>query len=234
MAKNSRILGGSMLTRSVGTRMYASPEQLESSKYDFKSDIYSLGIILVRIFTPTYTQMETIRLIEKLRSGQFSDSFTDYLDVAGPVINKALNVDSKNRPELEEIEKALAIQCIKTFKELRFDHNSASYSVFKENSGIKIGLTMSLFAVSMVIEGEQSQRPAILMLRNNEVLIFFENEVKSKLSFSPKDYTFFTHKKRRIVSLKSSIKSELTLIFQSLDDLEMFLTFSEEQGTIVY
>ena len=223
-----------MLTRSVGTRLYASPEQLESSKYDFKSDIYSLAIILVRLFTPTYTQMETIRLIEKLRGGQLRETFTDYFDIVSPIIQKALQVESKSRPDLEEIEKVLAMQSIKIFKELRFDHNSAPYTIFKENQCIKVGLTMPLFAVSIVLEGEHGNRQAILMLRNEEVLSFYEGETKSKHSFCPKDYTLFTHKKRKIVSLKSTLKSDITLIFQSLDDLEMFLTFCQDQQAVIY
>lgn len=32
------------LTRGIGTPTYASPEQLRSKQYDYKTDIYSLGI----------------------------------------------------------------------------------------------------------------------------------------------------------------------------------------------
>ncbi|XP_014671340.1 PREDICTED: eukaryotic translation initiation factor 2-alpha kinase 1-like isoform X2 [Priapulus caudatus] len=58
------------LTRNVGTRTYASPEQLSSSNYSSKSDVYSLGVILFELFHPFETGMERLRMLERLREAQ--------------------------------------------------------------------------------------------------------------------------------------------------------------------
>jgi serine/threonine protein kinase len=236
MGHASRALGGSMLTKSVGTRLYASPEQLECSNYDYKSDIYSLAIVLQRLFNPTYTHMETIKMIEQVRNGTIRESFMDYYDLMGATLKKAVDKDPKQRPELEAIEKCMAAQCIKLFRELRYDHSSANSAIFKnlQDNPLAVGTTMSLFEVNLAIEGEAGHRVATLLVWHGEVLPFFEGESKSKLSFNIKDYTLITHKKRKIIGLKCSLKSDLTLMFQSLDDLDMFLLYAMDQGCLIY
>ena len=42
--------GGEIMTVGVGTQYYCSPEQKQSNKYDSKTDIYSLGIIIFEMF----------------------------------------------------------------------------------------------------------------------------------------------------------------------------------------
>jgi outer membrane protein assembly factor BamB len=43
------------ITAGVGTRSYASPEQMQGSDYDSSADVYSLGIILFELCYPMYT-----------------------------------------------------------------------------------------------------------------------------------------------------------------------------------
>ena len=55
------------LTSGVGTKTYASPEQLKSVTYDEKSDIFSLGIIFFELFHPFPTQMERSLALKQLK-----------------------------------------------------------------------------------------------------------------------------------------------------------------------
>jgi serine/threonine protein kinase len=59
--KGSMNLGYNMdITAGVGTRSYASPEQMKGgSDYDSSTDIYSLGIILFELCYPMYTVSTT-------------------------------------------------------------------------------------------------------------------------------------------------------------------------------
>lgn len=38
------------LTRSIGTELYAAPE-IENNNYDFRSDVYSLGLVIIQLFS---------------------------------------------------------------------------------------------------------------------------------------------------------------------------------------
>ncbi|NWV25043.1 E2AK1 kinase, partial [Origma solitaria] len=62
-------------TSGVGTCLYASPEQLQGSHYDFKSDMYSMGVILLELFHPFGTEMEKTEVLTHLRTGQIPHSF---------------------------------------------------------------------------------------------------------------------------------------------------------------
>lgn len=55
------------LTSGVGTKTYASPEQLKSVTYDEKSDIFSLAIIFFELFYPFQTQMERSLALRQLK-----------------------------------------------------------------------------------------------------------------------------------------------------------------------
>ena len=54
-------------TSGVGTQAYASPEQLRDGIIDFKSDMYSLGIILFELYSSFETGMERSKAILSLR-----------------------------------------------------------------------------------------------------------------------------------------------------------------------
>jgi serine/threonine protein kinase len=55
-AASATVFGNGEITAGVGTRAYASPEQMKGgSEYDSSTDIYSLGIILFELCYPMYT-----------------------------------------------------------------------------------------------------------------------------------------------------------------------------------
>lgn len=57
-------------TNNCGTLLYAAPEQINSTEYDNRTDIYSLGLILVEILNPFYTDMERSICFEKIKIGR--------------------------------------------------------------------------------------------------------------------------------------------------------------------
>jgi serine/threonine protein kinase len=55
-----------ILTKHIGTELYSSPEQLQGSKYTYKTDIYSIGILIIDMFFSYKNDKERIKLIKSL------------------------------------------------------------------------------------------------------------------------------------------------------------------------
>lgn len=80
-------------TSGVGTHAYASPEQLKDGFMDFKSDIFSLGIILFELYHPFSTTMERSKGIESLREfGMAPDSLGQAVAKLVPLPSSHLNL----------------------------------------------------------------------------------------------------------------------------------------------
>jgi serine/threonine protein kinase/chitodextrinase len=92
----------------VGTYSYMAPEVLKGSKYTFNSDIYSIGVVLYKLFNhgrapylPQYPQKFNIQDIEKAQALRLSNEklfLPDDCDKnLGNIILKALSFDSNKR-----------------------------------------------------------------------------------------------------------------------------------------
>ncbi|KYB29822.1 Eukaryotic translation initiation factor 2-alpha kinase-like protein [Tribolium castaneum] len=64
-------------TKEVGTRLYMSPEQLNGQKYNYKVDIYSLGLIFFELLVYFSTDMERIQTMTNIRDNKFPKDFTE-------------------------------------------------------------------------------------------------------------------------------------------------------------
>lgn len=62
-------------TEQVGTHLYMSPEQLCGGPYNYKVDIYSLGLIFFELLVVFGTEMERIETLRSLRSSHFPSDF---------------------------------------------------------------------------------------------------------------------------------------------------------------
>lgn len=67
------------ITAGVGTYMYASPEQVAGKRYNAKTDMYSLGMILFELCHPPFvTTMERVTTLRKARESIFPSEFVWY------------------------------------------------------------------------------------------------------------------------------------------------------------
>ena len=90
------------LTGEMGTNLYSSPEQLSGEKYDYKTDIYSLGIIMFELLSNFNTEMEKHIEINKLKNFQDVDLGIKYPDEL-KFIKMLIHKQFDKRPSTEKI-----------------------------------------------------------------------------------------------------------------------------------
>ncbi|XP_059682270.1 eukaryotic translation initiation factor 2-alpha kinase 1 [Gavia stellata] len=100
--KTERI-NGLMHTSGVGTCLYASPEQLQGSHYDFKSDMYSMGVILLELFQPFGTEMERTEVLTHLRNGQIPHTFYKKWPIQAKYVKLLTSQRSTERPTAAQL-----------------------------------------------------------------------------------------------------------------------------------
>ncbi|KAI9497786.1 kinase-like domain-containing protein [Zychaea mexicana] len=92
-------------TVGVGTRTYASPEQLARTPnaYGEKVDIYSLGIIFFELYKPFSTAMERASEIECLKNGVFPDGFVEKYPKESALILWMMDPNPNCRPTAAQL-----------------------------------------------------------------------------------------------------------------------------------
>ena len=88
----------------VGTFLYMAPEVSNGTYYDEKSDIFSLGMVLVEIFHTFSTGMERAKVLGDLRRGVFSNEWEESHPVAHDIAQRMLQTKVPSlRPSCFEI-----------------------------------------------------------------------------------------------------------------------------------
>uniref|UniRef100_A0A8C5PU20 Eukaryotic translation initiation factor 2-alpha kinase 1 n=1 Tax=Leptobrachium leishanense TaxID=445787 RepID=A0A8C5PU20_9ANUR len=90
-------------TLGVGTCLYAAPEQLDGSHYNFKSDMYSVGIMLLEVLHPFGTEMEREKVLTALRSGVVPDTFENQWPTQSTYIKHLTSTDCAKRPSATQL-----------------------------------------------------------------------------------------------------------------------------------
>ncbi|XP_021343826.1 eukaryotic translation initiation factor 2-alpha kinase 1-like [Mizuhopecten yessoensis] len=90
-------------TSGVGTRTYASPEQLKGHSYNNKCDIYSLGVLLYEICNKFDTEMEKSQHLGELRDGYLDEGFTESCPTAASAVKKMTSLFPHHRPTAKEL-----------------------------------------------------------------------------------------------------------------------------------
>ncbi|KAI8377757.1 kinase-like domain-containing protein [Radiomyces spectabilis] len=92
-------------TSNVGTRTYASPEQLANppQAYCEKTDIYSLGIIFFELYQPFATAMERAEAIDHLKRGVFPEGFVERYPKESALILWMMDENPAHRPSAVQL-----------------------------------------------------------------------------------------------------------------------------------
>ena len=89
----------------VGTPYYLSPEIIESKPYSFKSDIWSLGILLYEMcaLQPPFSGSSLPKLAGRIVKGKHSDVPAMYSRNLQHLINSMLRYKPNERPNINQI-----------------------------------------------------------------------------------------------------------------------------------
>ncbi|KAL0120953.1 hypothetical protein PUN28_008578 [Cardiocondyla obscurior] len=88
----------SVHTACVGTHLYMSPEQMNGQMYNYKVDIYSLGIIFFELLIPFFTDMERIVALSNLKKLIFPKDFAENYPAEYDLLKMMLDEDPIKRP----------------------------------------------------------------------------------------------------------------------------------------
>lgn len=99
-------------TQQVGTHLYMSPEQLRGQHYDYKVDIYSLGLIFFELHVYFSTEMERIKTLRALREGQYPVDFVKQYPEQYELLQQMLSTQPSERPKTKDLKMQLLLHRI--------------------------------------------------------------------------------------------------------------------------
>ena len=98
---------GSVHTTNIGSRPYTSPEQLKSTNYTCKTDLFSSALVFLELYHPFTTNSERVIVIDKARRCKFPKEFEEKFYFESSLIHEMLNNDWEQRPSAGTVLKRL-------------------------------------------------------------------------------------------------------------------------------
>lgn len=86
----------------VGTALYAAPEQMCGAPIDPKADMFSVGIIMVELFSLFGSGMERVVVLTKARGGVLPEDFTAEHPLLAALASQCLQEEASRRPSASE------------------------------------------------------------------------------------------------------------------------------------
>ena len=156
----------------VGTPYYMSPEQIDETKYNEKSDIWSLGCFLYELttFHPPFEAKNQIMLAMRIKSGKVDKINKRYSEELWRVITWMLTVNYNNRPSSEDLLNIPQV-CIR-LREKRIKDTLYKLKLFEEKLNLRDKEQKER-------EDKLNDKEKNLNKKENELLIK-ENELKEK------------------------------------------------------
>jgi len=89
----------------VGTPYYLSPEIINNNPYSFKSDLWSLGVLLYEMcaLKPPFNGANIHMLAMQIVRGQYQQLPTCFSYELRGLVNKMLNQDPNKRPNINDV-----------------------------------------------------------------------------------------------------------------------------------
>ena len=102
------ITGTLNLSTKIGTPFYTAPECQTDSQYDYKADVYSLGVILLELFSKFTTMHErNVVFTGFKKEGRVSKEFREKYDVVSDLVELLCRHDPKKRPYASEVKESV-------------------------------------------------------------------------------------------------------------------------------
>lgn len=128
-------------SQNVGTYPYVAPEVINSTVYDKKADLYSLGMILFEMYHKMGSGMERIKIMEKLRNQEFSElkNIPAKFSNIRILVKSLLSHDPQKRKTLERIIKLiLPLEQQQRLRRIKFKAEDENFLLTEQSGSLLI------------------------------------------------------------------------------------------------